>query len=90
MDVGHNTLVFSTGKRLNLGYNPQTQEVGIQYNNADQITVVEKDNATLEVEFSDTVDADGKVTTRVSKLTYTIGEQTTGADVDMKKVENEN
>ena len=83
---GHNVLTYTTGKRLNIGINPQTQETGIQYLDAEQITVVEKDNAKLTVELSSGLDENGKKTTRVSKILYEIKEQVTGADIDLEAV----
>jgi hypothetical protein len=58
----------------------------VQYADAEQITVVEKDNAILTVEFEDSLDADGKTTRKVSKITYEIKEQITGADVELEQV----
>lgn len=84
---GHNVFTYTSGKDLNLGFDPNTGKLGVQYINADQITIVEKDNAKLTVEMKDALDSDGKQTTRVSKITYEIGEQITGADVDLKKAE---
>lgn len=83
---GHNVLTFSSGKALNLGYDPNTGKAGVQYADAEQITVVEKDNAILTVEFEDSLDADGKTTRKVSKITYEIKEQITGADVELEQV----
>lgn len=83
---GHNVLTYTTGKRLNVGINPQTQEVGFQYLDAEQITVVEKDNAKLTVELSSGLDENGKKTSRVSKIIYEIKEQVTQADVDLQNV----
>lgn len=83
---GHNVLTYTTGKRLNVGINPQTQEAGFQYLDAEQITVVEKDNAKLTVELSSGLDENGKKTSRVSKITYEIKEQITGADVELETV----
>lgn len=83
---GHNALVFSSGKYLNLGIDPNTGKSGVQYVNGDQLTVVEKDNAKLTVELQDALDADGKKTTRISKIVYEIKDQTTGYDVDLAKV----
>lgn len=80
---GHNVLTFSQGKYLNLGIDPGTNKVGVQYVNGEQVTVVEKDNAVLTVELSDTLDADGKKTTAITKITYEIREQVTGADVEL-------
>lgn len=81
---GHNALVFSKGRYLNLGVDPTANKMGVQYVNGEQITVVEKDNAKLTVELKDTLDADGKKTTSVSKITYEITEQVTGADVELQ------
>ena len=86
---GHNVLTFSQGKYLNLGFDPGTNKLGVQYVNGEHITVVEKDNATLIVEMTDTLDADGKKTTNVSKITYEIKEQITGADVELQTVKKE-
>lgn len=84
---GHNALVFSSGKYLNFGVDPNTGKIGVQYVNGDQLTVVEKDNAKLTVKLQDTLDADGKKTTRISKIEYEIKDQTTGYDVDLAKVD---
>lgn len=83
---GHNVLAFAKGKYLNLGFDPTTNKMGVQYVNGEQITVVEKDNAKLTVELKDTLDADGKKTTSVSKITYEITEQITGSDVELQTV----
>lgn len=83
---GHNVLTFSSGKYLNFGTDPNTGKMGIQYVNGEQITVVEKDNAILTVEMKDTLESDGKRTSKVSKIIYEIKEQTTGADVDLATV----
>ena len=82
---GHNVLTYSTGKYLNLGVDPGTNKMGVQYVDGEQVTVVEKDNAKLTVETKDTLDAEGKQTTRVSKIIYEIGEQVTGTDVDLAR-----
>jgi hypothetical protein len=84
---GHNVLTFSSGKFLNIGVDPNTGKTGVQYINGEMVTVIEKDNATLKVDIEDSIDADGKVTRKVSKITYEIKEQVTGSDVDMKKVD---
>lgn len=83
---GHNVLTFSSGKFLNLGVDPNTGKTGVQYVDGEQVTVVEKDNATLTVEIEDALDADGKTTRKVSKITYEIKEQVTGADVELEQV----
>jgi hypothetical protein len=80
---GHNVLAFSSGKFLNLGVDPNTGKMGVQYVDGEQVTVVEKDNAVLTVEMKDGLDATGKKTTKVSKITYEIKEQVTGSDVEL-------
>lgn len=86
---GHNVLTYSSGKYLNIGVDPNTQKIGVQYISGDLITAVEKDNAVLTVELKDGLDADGKKTTKVSKIIYEIKEQITGSDVEMEMVKRE-
>ena len=86
---GHNVLSFSSGKYLNIGVDPNTQKMGVQYISGDLITAVEKDNSILTVELKDGLDADGKKTTKVSKIVYEIKEQITGSDVEMEMVKRE-
>lgn len=83
---GHNALVFSKGQYLNLGVDPGTQKVGVQYVNGEQLTAVDKDNVKLTVELKDTLDVNGKTTTSISKIIYEIGDQTTGYDVDLAEI----
>lgn len=85
---GHNVLAYSSGKYLNVGYDPGTNKLGIQYIDGEQLTTVEKDNNILTVEMSDTLDANGKVTTKIAKITYEIKEQVTGSDVELVEVKN--
>lgn len=84
---GHNVLTFSSGKFINIGVDPNTGKTGVQYVNGEMVSVIEKDNATLIVNIDDSVDADGKVTRKVAKITYEIKEQVTGADIEMKQTE---
>lgn len=83
---GHNVLTYSSGKYLNFGIDPNTQTMGVQYINGEQITVVEKDNAVLTVETRDTMDSNNQKTTKIAKIVYEIKEQVTGADVDLESV----
>ena len=85
---GHNVFSYMNGKYANVGYDPQTQKLGIQYGNGDVVNVVEKDNAEFEMEVTDTFDVNGRVTSKTTKITYKIEEQATQADVDLKKAEN--
>ena len=84
---GHNVFSYMNGKYANVGYDPQTQKLGIQYGNGDVVNVVEKDNAEFEMEVTDTFDVNGRVTSKTTKITYKIEEQATQADVDLKKAE---
>ena len=84
---GHNALVFSKGKYLNIGVDPSTQRAGVQYVNGEQLTSVERDNIKLTVEMKDTLDANGKTTSTISKIVYEIGNQTTGYDVELVEAE---
>ena len=84
---GHNVFTWTSGKYGNVGYDPQTSKFGIQYGNGDIISVIEKDNASLTVENTDTLDVNGQVTAKTTKITYVIKEQITGADVDYKQAE---
>lgn len=75
---GHNALVFSHGKYLNLGVDPTSQKAGVQYVDGEQVTIVNRENTKLTVEMKDTLDAEGKKTQTVSKITYEIGDQKNG------------
>lgn len=86
---GHNVLTYTTGKFTNLGYDPNAGKIGLQYGNGEQFTVVEKDNAKLTLESTDSLDANGKITAKTTKITYEIKEQITGSDVDLEKVKKD-
>lgn len=83
---GHNVLSYSNGKYLNLGIDPNTQKLGVQYINGQHLTVVERENTTLTVKFSDTLDTNGNATSTISEITYKIGDQITGYTVDLEEV----
>ena len=82
---GHNILTVSEGTFLNVGYDPNNSKLGIQYVDGSQITVVEKDNASLEVEKENVLDVNGKITSKKTKITYEIEEQVTGSDIEQEK-----
>lgn len=85
---GHNVMSFSSGKYLNLGIDPNTQKLGVQYINGEHITVVDRENCKIEVEMKDSLDADGKKTSSVHKITYTIGSQVNGYTVELEEIKN--
>lgn len=84
---GHQGFFYMTGKGLNVGYNPNSNELGIQYRNGESIGAVNKENAKIILESEDVLDANGKVTSKKTKITYKLGETATGYDVDIKEVE---
>jgi hypothetical protein len=85
---GHQGFFYMTGKGLNLGYNPNSNELGIQYRNGESIGALNKENAKVTLESEDVLDGTGKVTAKKTKITYELGETATGYDVDLKKAEN--
>lgn len=82
---GHNILTVSEGSFLNIGYDPNNSKLGIQYIDGSQITCVEKDNNKLEIEKENILDANGKITSKKTKIVYEIEEQITGSDANMEK-----
>lgn len=86
---GHNVMSFSSGKYLNIGIDPNTQKLGVQYINGEHITVVDRENCKIEVEMKDSMDADGKKTSSVHKIIYTIGSQTNGYTVELEEVKKQ-
>lgn len=82
---GHNLLTIQDGSYLNIGYDPNTSKLGVQYVDGNLITCVEKDNNKLEVEKENVLDANGKITSKKTKIVYEIKEQITGSDTDMEK-----
>lgn len=82
---GHNILTIQDGTYLNVGYDPNSSKLGIQYVDGNLITCVEKDNNKLEIERENTLDANGKITAKKTKIVYTIKEQITKSDADMAK-----
>lgn len=86
---GHNVMSFSSGKYLNLGIDPNTQKIGVQYINGEHITVVDRENCKIEVEMKDSMDAEGKKTSSVHKIIYTIGSQTNGYTVELEEVKKQ-
>ena len=69
-------MTFSSGKYVNLGVDPNTNKLGIQYIDGEHISVIERDNAKLTVELSDKAEKDG--TAKIQKIIYEIKDQSTG------------
>lgn len=83
---GHNIMTITEGEYLNLGYDPNNSKVGVQYADGTQINVINKDNTKVSIEHTDSLDLDGRVTAKTTKVTYEIKEQVTDADVELEKV----
>lgn len=75
---GHNILSVQEGTYLNLGFNSNTNDLGIQYGDGSNITIINRQNTKLTVEMSDALDSEGKVVRKVSKITYEIKDQKNG------------
>lgn len=75
---GHNMLGVQTGKYLNIGYDPNTSKIGMQYINGTNIAILNRQNTKLTVQLTDALDAEGKKTQTISKITYQIGKQKNG------------
>lgn len=82
---GHNSLQYLNGKYANFGVDPSTAKLGIQYGTGDVVSIVQKDNSQFELETTDNLNGQGKVTSRITKIKYKIGEQATGGDSDLQK-----
>lgn len=83
---GHNAFQLVDGKYGNVGYDPQLQKFGLQYGNGLAVSLVQKDNAKFQLEETDTLDVNGRITSKTTKIKYEIQEQITQADVDHAKV----
>ena len=82
---GHQGFFYTSGKYTNIGFDPQTQQVGIQYVNGENVSALNKENMKLTVETKDVLDGSGKRTSKIAKIIYELGDTTTGYDVDLKK-----
>jgi hypothetical protein len=50
---------------------------------------VDRENCKIEVEMKDSMDAEGKKTSAVHKIIYTIGTQTNGYTVELEEVKKQ-
>lgn len=86
---GHNGMVYLNGTSAQLGYNPETNQVGAGYLNGETLLVGSKENTNVEfdLEQEDGVDADGKkiVVNRIKRVKYSTGIQINGYMVDLAK-----
>lgn len=75
---GHNMFGLQTGKYMNIGYDPNTSKMGIQYINGANIAILNRENTKLTIQMKDTLDAQGKKTQTISKIIYQIKDQKNG------------
>lgn len=75
---GHNILTVQEGTYLNLGFNSNTNDLGIQYTDGSNITIINRENTKLEIEMTDALDGEGKAVRKVSKIVYEIKNQKNG------------
>lgn len=73
---------FAQGKYINFGYDPNNSKIGLQYVNGSQISIINRENTKLTVQMKDTLDANGKKTNKISKITYQIKDQATTSKRD--------
>lgn len=83
---GHNGFVFSSGQYANVGYDPQGNRLGIVYINGQQISMLNRENTSLEIELKDGVDGEGKAIQSIHKIKYTVGKQNNGYTVELEKL----
>lgn len=84
---GHNGMVYLNGVSAQLGYNPETNQIGAGYFNGETLLVGSKENTNVEFELDQTdgVDADGKTISvnRIKKVKYSTGIQINGYMVEL-------
>ena len=86
---GHNGIVFSSGQYANVGYDPQGQRLGVVYINGQQLSMLNRENTSLEIELKDGVNGEGKTIQSIHKIKYTVGKQINGYAVELEKIKKE-
>ena len=89
-ECSHNVGMAINGKFINLGYDPETNKVGIQYYDGVIVTGMARENSEAQLVYETTTGGENGVSTKgstTSKMTYTnkIGKQCTGYLVDAVK-----
>lgn len=86
----HNIGTAFNGKLINLGYDPETNKVGIQYYDGTLVTGLSRENSESSMTYKTTTGGENGVTAKgqtTSEMVYTskIGKQCTGYLVDAIK-----
>lgn len=83
---GHNGFVYQNADVWNIGYNQNTQQIGIQRFNGELLTGGSRENTTISAELSKEADAkNGYRSGRINNIKYSTGIQINGYTVDLAK-----
>ena len=84
---GHNGFVYQNADVWNVGYNSNTQQIGIQRFNGELLSSGSRENTSIEAELSKDADAQqtGYKAGRVNSIKYSTGIQINGYTVDLAK-----
>lgn len=91
---GHNGFAYVNGKVFNLGYNTQTNAVGIQYYDAEVLSGGSRENTNITAELNrdtniSTNTDKALIAGRINKITYSTGIQINGYTVDLAETNPE-
>ena len=88
---GHNGFVYQNADVWNIGYNQNTQQIGIQRFNGELLSGGSRENTTISAELSKEADEkNGYRSGRINNIKYSTGIQINGYTVDLAKAdENE-
>lgn len=88
---GHNGFVYQNADVWNVGYNSNTQQIGIQRFNGELLSGGSRENTSIEAELSKDADAQktGYKAGRVNSIKYSTGIQINGYTVDLAKANPE-
>lgn len=83
---GHNGFVYQNADVWNIGYNQNTQQIGIQRFNGELLTGGSRENTTISAELSKEADEkNGYRSGRINNIKYSTGIQINGYTVDLAK-----
>ena len=83
---GHNGFVYQNADVWNIGYNQNTQQIGIQRFNGELLTGGSRENTTISAELSkEKKKKNGYRSGRINNIKYSTGIQINGYTVDLAK-----
>lgn len=83
---GHNGFVYQNADVWNIGYNQNTQQIGIQRFNGELLSGGSRENTTISAELSKEADEkNGYRSGRINNIKYSTGIQINGYTVDLAK-----